>query len=640
MDSIDFPEADTYVPGSDAHIKNLIADFDDPYYHKDKVDVDTLNVMKFHKEELVRRAVEYRCPPEKDKKALTTQYATISQKKMQKILQEKNDKANPDPHSRTAAQHSADLELELEQMEAEMQEREDRLKLKQQQQNEQEGDEEGRSGHLPISRRSSRDMGMLDTRQQMQRQRQADGEEEDDDYLHEPAFELDEYFLLHDEDDHKNYNGTATARKGVKRGNMQHGTGIIRRSMNRPFSASVTSNHQTHQRGSKSRSGLEQQQQSTYQDRHGSRAGWRAELMLPSPVNNLSAKFMRQRNRKAAYSSQELYKNVLDEAKLMQQKFLLCVQEANMFSIELSKGNIYRIVERDAMEDQEWNTLLGKMNRSAQKNTFTNTSSNAAITLAGLDESERTAASISAATATASIKEIIPRGTAQRIAKMLVEVTNPSYSVRYLGTDHFFREHGRLQNEAQKKKSVQCLKPTLEIPDFQTTTFGSGSGSGSPNPKLNPRKPRRGGTSSPSPDKNNNHNSRGRNRTNSSSSSMISGSAMSNSLTNSNNKNTSRVLFGAGTEVTDANDKSRPTASSTYTNANENDVVPSGTLADQIKQQQLDINKKGKGFYTEKRKDIEKQLQMILSDIVTKGREIQEQIDFIKKSGWNWLSGL
>ena len=94
----------------------------------------------------------------------------------------------------------------------------------------------------------------------------------------------------------------------------------------------------------------------------------------------------------------------------MQQKFTRCVEEANYFSHMLGKGDSYKITVRDSTEEAQWSSLLafkGQPPKSSQ----------------------------------------IPKGSGQRIAKAQVEVHNQHKDTRYMGTDHFFREHGRLQHE-------------------------------------------------------------------------------------------------------------------------------------------------------------------------------------------------
>jgi hypothetical protein len=232
----------------------------------------------------------------------------------------------------------------------------------------------------------------------------------------------------------------------------------------------------------------------------------------------------------------------------MQQKFLTCVKEANIFSAELGKGNVYRILERDAMEDQEWSALLSR----------SKTRSSSGATHADAQDGKA---------ANGMISEFIPKGTAQRIAKMLVEVTNSNHGgVRYLGTDHFFREHGRLQSEVHKKKSVVCMK--LDAPPVEMHTLHA--------------------------------------------SSTFSGEAPSLSVS--------------------------PVKSSVGISGKPH-VTPAGTFAQHMESEKQKVATQKKTLL-ERRKDVEKQLQMVLSAIVTRGREIRDQIDFIKSSGWNWCSEL
>ncbi len=509
-----------FVPGSDAHIKRLLIDLDDPYHNKDRIAVDTAKLVEFHKHEVVKQMVAYRCPPEKDKKSLSVQYATISKKKTQALLASKN--AKRDPLVLTSAQHIANIEHELLEMEAEMQEREERLKNKQQQ--------------------------LLQPLNDVE-------EGEFDDYLRDAACanetnEIDQYLLDEDISEASSpYSRSARslAKYSPKsREKLQRGGGstMARRSMNRPQSSSA-------QLGSRCAADTEMMR--TYHELHGERAGWRAELMAPSPVRNSSMKFLRQRTERASATAAELYKSVLDEAKLMQQKFLTCVKEANVFSSELGKGNVYRVLERDAMEDQEWSALLSRSKSRSMSRADINIA--AATASCAQDGKEN------------GIMEFIPKGTAQRIAKMLVEVTNTNHDgIRYLGTDHFFREHGRLQSEVHKKKSVVCMQ--LVSPVVDTLPLHA--------------------------------------------SSTFSGDASSFSVA--------------------------PLKSSLGVSGKPH-VTPAGTFAQHMESEKQKVVAQKKTLL-ERRKDTEKQLQMVLSAIVTRGREIRDQIEFIKSSGWNWCSEL
>jgi len=150
-------------------------------------------------------------------------------------------------------------------------------------------------------------------------------------------------------------------------------------------------------------------------------------------VANPSTKFMRLRRKKLQEDEKALYHQVFQEAKIMQVRFVTCVEEANLFQKSLGRETRYRIVERGQREDAQWSMLLRDDRRLGKE-------------------------------------ELIPAGTGVRLAKMLVEVTDPLRDVRYLGTDHFFREHGRLQNEFRKH---QTLLPVRELHRPQTTSSTS-----------------------------------------------------------------------------------------------------------------------------------------------------------------------
>lgn len=140
---------------------------------------------------------------------------------------------------------------------------------------------------------------------------------------------------------------------------------------------------------------------------------------------NLSSHHMKERRVKLKQESDALYQQVFEEAKLMQHKFVTCIHEANMFSKSLGRSATYRLLERSAHEDAAWEKIMRE------------------------GEKERGGASI-------------PRGTGKRIEKMLVEVTEDGRDIRYLGVNHFQREHSRLQVAVNKLLSV---KPLLPISD-------------------------------------------------------------------------------------------------------------------------------------------------------------------------------
>ena len=389
-----FNTHELFAQGTDAHIKGLLIDLDDPYYGREKVDFDTEKLVEFHKQELVQQAVAFRCPPEKDKNALAIRYATISKKKMSEVLDlQKSSRSGKKP-KKTSSDHQADIEKELKEMEIEM-----AIEARDQ--------EERQKREL-----SARD-GFADTA--------THGAE--DEYLHKEkpmtaeGMEFDDYLLLDHLDD--DYDSDAVESPYRRKS----GT-ASRRSMNRPPSHKRTS------------TGKDDGNVKTYHDKHGS-AGWRAELMAPTPVRNPSAKYLLEQNKRKKDSARDLYLHALDEAMHMQERYLTCVSEANVFSQALNKGNVYRVMERDPLEDQHWKNIL-----DPQK---------------------------------AKLAKSIPKGTGQRIAKMLVEVSNPDRDIRYLSTGHFFREHGRLQHELQKKCAVDGLPADMLLGSLNSDSGADGS---------------------------------------------------------------------------------------------------------------------------------------------------------------------
>ena len=138
-----------------------------------------------------------------------------------------------------------------------------------------------------------------------------------------------------------------------------------------------------------------------------------------------SIKFMKNRREKVESESLQLYRQVFEEAATMQRKFITCVREANVFAQILGRRVIFRIIERGPAEDAAWGRILQRDNPR-----------------------------LGGAT--------IPSGTGTRIEKMLVEVAEEGRDVRYLGTNHFFREHSRLQVAVNK---VLSCRPNMPISD-------------------------------------------------------------------------------------------------------------------------------------------------------------------------------
>ena len=142
---------------------------------------------------------------------------------------------------------------------------------------------------------------------------------------------------------------------------------------------------------------------------------------------HVSRQHMQERRQKLEAESAALYQQVFEEAKLIQQKFTTCIHEANLFSQALGRTLKYRLVKRGAEEDAAWDRILR--------------------------EQEHTRG-----------QAHIPSGTGKRIEKMLVEVTEEGRDIRYLGVNHFQREHSRLQLAVNKQLSVLPLMP-ISDPD-------------------------------------------------------------------------------------------------------------------------------------------------------------------------------
>ena len=137
----------------------------------------------------------------------------------------------------------------------------------------------------------------------------------------------------------------------------------------------------------------------------------------------MSKRYIKERRQKQEEENDCLYLQIFQEAKQMQKRCLTCVDEANLFSKMLGKTTNYRIVGRDAREDATWKMLL--MNNQQLGSSVT-----------------------------------IPLGTGRRIEKMVIEVTEFQRETRFLPTEHFFREHGRLQHEIKRIKAVLPLAPS------------------------------------------------------------------------------------------------------------------------------------------------------------------------------------
>ena len=530
--------------GTEDHINALVADMNDPYYLRDPVEVDTIRMKKFHKAELVRQAVEHRVPTPVEKKALKTKYATLSRKKMKAILEEAHTlQAHQRNPSTRPPDHEADLERELAEMEAEINERNERLARRAQ-------EEDSPSKDVQMYR----NMGI------------ASETGVDDDYMREPqpsssqrqpqnqegakAMEFDEFFAMYGSDEDSEGESPYSRRAGKSTAmSLSKAKGRTRRG--RTGAAA----------GAGMRPGSKDGVM-TYQERHGT-AGL-ADKMAASPVRNTSVKYLKARTKYKAERENELYQTVLDEATIMQQKFMQCIDEANLFSKKLGKGNFYKVLDRDPVEDAAWGAILG------------------ASMGGGLTSEARRKA-----------KTAIPKGSGQRIAKMLVEVSHPHKDIRYLGSDHFFREHGRLQHEIQRSFAVVHTVQKIDEESKYDTSGAIGAPSDSSAQNQSPRK----STNKRSPRKSN--------RSSGSPSSPGDNQAVK---TISPAEAAAAAAFAAQAAAEVARKKKEAKASGE------------------------------KKEYLQMRKEIQDQLQAILLIIVGKNRNIQSQIDFIRSSGWNWLS--
>lgn len=68
---------------------------DDPYYDKERLEVDTHKLFDYHKKEVVKQNVEFRVPPPVDKKSLHHRYETLSMKKMKLLLNHAKSRDRP-----------------------------------------------------------------------------------------------------------------------------------------------------------------------------------------------------------------------------------------------------------------------------------------------------------------------------------------------------------------------------------------------------------------------------------------------------------------------------------------------------------------------------------------------------------------
>jgi hypothetical protein len=540
------------------HVKALVADIDDPYYEADPVDVDTIRMKRFHKQEIVRQNVEYRVPPPIDKKSLKHRYSTLSQKKMKAIKETKKQSLSKNGKIKIV-NHYEDLEKELKEMEDEMNERDERI-AKQKELTLTTMNDDNNNYHHPMN---------INVNMNINNKYDSEDEYIRGDNDGPQPMEFDEYFDLYGSGSSNNSEASSPYMRTTRQ-SIGGGGGDTN------FDTKMKMKTKNNGNGKITGGGLTLE---TYHDKHG-KLGM-AQLMSPTPINNSSNMYIKNELKRRQQNKIELYSSILDEAALLQKKFITCVNEANLFSKELNKGNLYKIVERDPIEDQAWNALLdsagnGSNNNQSGTRMETGTGGNVVTKLRS------------------KVERLIPKGTGQRIAKMLVEVSNPTRDVRYLGNEHFFREHGRLQHEIQKVVAVKHMQPRTHG-EIQFDNFNADAGNSNINdnngrgisgsPKRNPKK--RGG----SPKR----------------------------------PHTAPATQTKSFAETMKEKEKGIMSSSAEGGFNKNDA---GAGKDGMKRPQ-DV--------LEGRKEIMNNLHNILLLIVERTRNIQSQIDFIHNSGWNWM---
>ena len=368
--------------------------------------------------EEVKKNVEYRVPPPKDKRSLQFRYETLSMKRMKDILRQTKEDKRP----RTSGSERdvrLELEAELKNLRDAVEKGEDTLEL-----------HTRRDGKASLGGKLLPAGLALDAITSLPVSGRSSGAD-----THEESQQLGwdmEYYLDHLDTDSLYEIGKAAS--PYRRSTKQLKEMSRRRQLatkrggsagtRRPRSAHATSKSVDLTREELTLNGGDNEPSRealgcSYQDLHGT-AG-HARHMAPSPVKNPSLRFLAQQRERKEAADRVLYETVLQEARLMQQKFTSCVKEANYFSRKLNKGDLYKVTERDPAEEAQWSSLLalkGQPPKSSQ----------------------------------------IPKGSGQRIAKAQVEVHSQHKGVRYLGTDHFFREHGRLQHEFQRYRSVNPVE--------------------------------------------------------------------------------------------------------------------------------------------------------------------------------------
>ena len=395
----------------DEDIFDFLKDLD-PNQNQDPLERDFKAISKLHKVEEVKKNVAYRVPPHKDKRSLQVRYETLSMKRMKDILKQAKEDKRPNTSGSTRNLRS-ELEVELKELKDAVDKGQDTLELHTRNENKTSLGGKPLPAGLALDEICSQpESGKAST----------EGSED------QPGWDM-EYYLNNLDTDSLHDVGYAASpyRRSTKQlKEMSKRRQSKTRTTSRPQSAHATSKSLDFTRGGinldSEGSGYDRTSPMefgtvtrSYQDMHG--VAGHAKHMAPSPVRNPSLRYLAQQREKKEAADRNLYEMILQEARLMQQKFTNCVDEANYFSRMLTKGDVYKVTERAPTEEAQWSSLLALKGQPPKSSS-------------------------------------IPKGSGQRIAKAQVEVHNDDKGVRYLGTDHFFREHGRLQHEFQRFRSV------------------------------------------------------------------------------------------------------------------------------------------------------------------------------------------
>lgn len=140
---------------------------------------------------------------------------------------------------------------------------------------------------------------------------------------------------------------------------------------------------------------------------------------------NVSTKFLRKQSKMKHLQDRALDAIIFQEARLFQQRVTECIKEANLFAEVLGKSTRYKVVARDPKEDAYWDKIV----KSNKEKKFPD--------------------------------ELLPSGTARRLNKMSVQITDEDNNTkRLINIDKFFIEHSDLHMEMKVHGS---LIPSDEI---------------------------------------------------------------------------------------------------------------------------------------------------------------------------------